>query len=164
MKRLILLVGIPGSGKTTLAQTLTAKGFERLCADDIRHELYGDATDQGDPKKVFEIFFERLENLLKVGKDIVADNINTKLDHRQQIIERAANFQYTDIRLWVLDVPLDVCLERNRKRDRQVPEEVIRRSFNTLSKYGQPVPREGQIVKIKIDQSGNWQFSPEQNI
>jgi predicted kinase len=164
VKRLILLVGIPGSGKTTLAQTLIAKGFERLCADDIRHELYGDAADQGDPKKVFEIFFERLENLLKADKDIVVDNINTKLDHRQQIIERAAKFQYTDIRLWVLDIPLDVCLARNKNRARQVPEEVIRRSFNTLTRYNQPMSSEGQIVKVKIDQSGNWQFSSVQNI
>ncbi len=159
MKRLILLVGVPGSGKTTLAQNLVSKGFDRLCADDIRLELYGDAAQQGDPKRVFAIFFERFETLLKEGKNIVVDNMNVKLEHRQQITAMARNSNYTNIQIWVLDVPLDICLARNRKRERQVPEDVITNSFNTLNRQGKPKTEEGEIVIVKADESGQWQFT-----
>ena len=152
------VVGRNGSGKTTLAQNLIAKGFERLCADDIRQELYGKAAEQGNPREVFAIFFERLEALLKEEKNIVIDNTNVKFDHRQQIIDRGRKFQYSDIHLWVLDIPLAVCLSRNKQRERQVPEEVIINLFNTLHKYGKPKATEGQIVFIKADESGQWQF------
>lgn len=159
MKRLILLVGVPGSGKTTLAQSLVKKGFERLCADDIRLELYSDAAEQGDAKEVFAIFFKRLEALLEDENNIVIDNTNIKFDHRQQIIDRARRSKYTDIQLWVLDVPLAVCLERNKKRERQVPEDVITNLFNTLNGRGKPKIEEGQIVIVKANEFGQWQFS-----
>ncbi|QQR55771.1 MAG: AAA family ATPase [Candidatus Melainabacteria bacterium] len=63
MKRLLLLVGIPGSGKTTLAEKLIEKGYHCLNADSIRRELYGDASAQGDPEQVFAIFSNSLKRL-----------------------------------------------------------------------------------------------------
>ena len=65
LKRLILLVGIPGSGKTTLAKKIVERGFTCLSADPIREELYGAAIEQGDAKEVFKIFFERLEDMIE---------------------------------------------------------------------------------------------------
>lgn len=89
MKKLVLLIGIPGSGKTTVAKKLTEKGYSRLCADDIRLELYGDEAEQGNPREVFAIFFQRLSDLMKENKDIVIDNTNARSNHRQQIYDYA---------------------------------------------------------------------------
>ncbi len=153
MKKLILLIGIPGSGKTTLAQKLVEKNFKRICADDIRGELFGDAIIQGDSSQVFGIFFERLEKLLAEGADIVVDNTNLNSKQRQPILERATAAGYTDVQLWLLDVPLAVCLKRNAGRDRVVPEDIVTNYHNELNRI-RPKRSEGKLVILRPNKEG----------
>jgi predicted kinase len=143
------------------------KGFHCLNADSIRFELYGDEAEQGDPKKVFEIFFERLEKALSEGKDIIVDNTNLKWKHRKPILERAEKAGYKDIQLWLLDVPLDVCLERNKGRERAVSEEIVANMFMEFNRTGRPKHSEGKLVLLRPakEESGNptseisdWRF------
>lgn len=143
------MVGVPGSGKSTLAQRLIDKGYALLNADSIRQELWGDANDQQSPDKVFELFFQRMDALLEADADIVVDNINTNPRHRAEIIDRAKRKGYSDIQLWVLDVPLDVCLERNRNRQRNVPEDIVTKMHNTLTGPGRPKKHEGRVVIVR---------------
>jgi len=149
VKKLVVMVGIPGSGKTTLAQKLVEKGFHYLNADTIRLELYGNEAEQGDKEKVFSIFFERLEAALQQGLDIVIDNTNINLRQRKPILERAQRFSYTDVQLWLLDVPLDVCLRRNSARTRIVPDDIVANMFMELNRAGRPQRTEGRLVIIR---------------
>lgn len=149
MKRLVLLVGVPGSGKTTLAQRLLEKGYMSLNADSIRQELWGDPGDQREPEKVFELFYQRLEEALAEGKDIVIDNTNINTKHRSPILQRAIKAGYQDIQLWILDVPLQVCLDQNRLRARAVPDEIVVNYFNTLQGHGKPRKHEGKLVIVR---------------
>jgi predicted kinase len=155
LKKLILLIGIPASGKTTLAQKLVLKGFSSINADTIRGELYGDELEQGDPQDVFSVFFDRLDVLLKAEKDIVVDNTNLKSVHRKQIIDRAQKIGYKDIQLWVLDVPLDVCLQRNANREKKVQEDVLANMFMTFNRSGRPRKEEGKLVLIRPGKDEN---------
>ena len=155
MKRLILLVGIPGSGKTTLAKKLTARGFLRLNADSIREALWGDAADQREPEKVFGVFFKQLEEALAQGLDIVIDNTNLNQKQRKPILDRAAKAGYSDIDLWLLDVPLDVCLSRNRMRERAVPDDIVANMFIELGRSGRPRKQEGRLVIIRPGKDEN---------
>lgn len=149
MKKLILLCGIPGSGKTTLAAKLAEQGFICLSADDIRQELWGDAAEQKEAEKVFEIFFDRLQQGLSRGWNIVIDNTNINTRHREPILQQAKKAGYKDIELWVFDIPLPVCIERNKQRGRIVPEEIITNMYTTLHGSGKPEKREGRIKYVR---------------
>jgi predicted kinase len=153
LKRLVLLVGIPGSGKTTLAQRLVDKGYQRFNADDIRQELFGDSGDQQDSERVFGLFFQRLEEAFARGEDVVVDNTNINTRHRSPILQRAISAGYSDIQIWILEVPLEVCLERNRARarngERNVPEEIVTNYHNTLLGPGRPRRHEGKLVVVR---------------
>jgi predicted kinase len=143
------MVGVPGSGKSTLAQRLIDKGYAVLNADSIRQELWGDASNQQDPAKVFELFYRRMDELLDAQRDIVVDNVNTNPQHREQLISRAKNKGYTDIQLWILDVPLETCLQRNRDRNRNVPDDIVSKMHYTLNGPGRPVKQEGRLVIVR---------------
>ncbi len=143
------MVGVPGSGKSTLAQRLADKGYAVLNADNIREELWGDPTDQREPDKVFEIFFQRMDELMSSGADIVVDNTNTNPRHRDQAISRARAQGYEDIQLWIVDVPLEICLERNRQRNRNVPEDIVAKMHGTINGPGRPKKHEGKIVIVR---------------
>jgi predicted kinase len=155
LKRIILLVGVPASGKSTLARKLVERGYQCVCADTIRAELYGNEIEQGEPAKVFEIFFQRLENLLKDGADIVVDNTNLKEQYRKEITDRAQKFGYEDIQLWILDVPLSVCIERNTNRERRIENDILTNMYNQFSRNGRPKRTEGKIVMIKPGKDEN---------
>jgi predicted kinase len=149
MKRLVLLVGIPGSGKTTLSKRLIERGFLRLCADDIRQELWGDAGEQKDPEKVFGIFFQKLDEAFARGLDVVVDNTNINTKHRQPILQKAITAGYEDIQLWVLDTPLEICLERNRNRERAVPDDIVANMYASVTGAGRPRSHEGKIIIVR---------------
>lgn len=149
MKQLVLMVGVPGSGKTTVAERLVKKGYHSMNADSIREELLGDANDQSQNEKVFETFFKRFEEHLQAEHDIVVDNINTNPRHREEIIAKARKQGYSDIQLWILDVPLETCLERNRQRQRTVPEDIVSKMHATLNGPGRPKKHEGKIVIVR---------------
>lgn len=149
MKKLVLMIGVPGSGKSTLSQRLIDKGYRALNADSIREELWGDPTDQKEPDRVFEIFFKRMDEMLAAGDDIVIDNTNTNPRHREQAISRARAHGYEDIQLWIIDVPLEICLERNRQRQRNVPEDIVAKMHATINGPGRPRKHEGKIVIVR---------------
>ena len=149
MKRIILLVGVPGSGKTTLAAKIAQKGFTVMNADSIRQELYGNAVEQGDQAAVFKIFFERMEKCMQDGMDLIIDNTNANPMHRKQILDRAKKFAYGDVQLWFMDTPLTVCIARNKNRERVVSEEIVSKMHMTLSRGGRPSREEGKLVLIR---------------
>ena len=162
MAKLILMVGIPGSGKSTLAKRIIAKGYHCMNADSIRQELYGEEDAQGNPEDVFKIFFERMEQAMQEEKNIVVDNTNLNPKHREQILERARKFNYSDVQLWLLDVPLEVCLERSRNRERAVADDIVTNMYMGLNKSGRPKRSEGKVVIIRPNQDGSdYLFFPQ---
>lgn len=140
------MVGIPGSGKSTIAGGLERHGYGRLNADTIRGELYGDESVQGDVFEVFNIFYERYEEMLAEKINIVIDNTNVHKNERNRLISLAKAAGYEEIELWLVNTSLKEALKRNEKRDRKVPVAVIEKMQAVLDESKDSLASEGTLV------------------
>ena len=128
MSELVYFVGIPASGKSTYAKELKGKGYNIHSSDSIREELYGDENTQGDPKEIFGILHKRVIEDLKSGKNCVYDATGISTKRRMAFLNTISHIDCKKICL-LFATPYEVCLERNKNRERKVPEEVIKRMY-----------------------------------
>lgn len=91
---LILLVGIPGSGKTTYAEKYIKEHPDtvHLSSDKIRAELWGDEGIQGDNNEVFSLMQTRAIEALNNGHSVVYDCTNVTRKDRSCIISLCPKF------------------------------------------------------------------------
>lgn len=148
-RKLLVIMGLPASGKSTLCERLVARGAVRVNRDDIRQRLYGDAGIYGDPKVVNREYYNELRAGFSKGGVVLSDNVNITIKHRRGTLQAAAEAGYSDITIVWVDVPLDVALDRNSKRDRKVPEPAIRGMHADLMKEGGPGAEEGNLLKLQ---------------
>ena len=138
MRELIVTMGIPGSGKSTIAAKTPTKHV--ICPDNIREMLFGDPTHQDNNDLVFAHAHSRLKTILNDGESVLFDATNVQAFARKELLDIAAQYPGTWKVLLVVDVPLAVAKERNAKRDRVVPEDVLDRMharfMQSLSQIG----------------------------
>ena len=129
MQEFIMLVGLPGSGKTTYAKELLSNdpSYSYFSSDSIRKELYGDENIQGDASQVFSLMQNRAIQDLKNGLSVIIyDATNIKRKDRLGILNRVKSLKM-DIQCecHIIWARLGTCIDRNNNRERVVPEEVI---------------------------------------
>ena len=133
MSKLIITRGLPASGKSTWAKQWVLEDPEhrvRINQDDIRLML-GKYWVPSREKLVQEIQFDAIIESLSRGFDVVIDNTNLNnkvLDQFNRLIKTFEDYEieYKDF----FDTPLSVCIERDKNRDLQVTEKVIRSFYN----------------------------------
>jgi predicted kinase len=132
MKTIWLMVGISGSGKSVMAQKIAeALKVPRISSDEIRGELCnGDMTDQSKNYQVFQTAFSRTKEALQKG-DVVVDATNKSVKERKEFRKIAIDCDARIVAV-VMDTIIEECLDKNSKRDRVVPEDVIHRQFSQL--------------------------------
>jgi predicted kinase len=142
----VLAIGLPGSGKTTWFRR---RGVTPLSSDLLRSVLFDDVEEQ----RYQGLVFSTLRSLLRAR--LIArmpwnyvDATNLSPRERRQWIHMARGLGY-EVHAVFFDVPLEVCLERNRRRDRVVPEDVMRRM---AAKLRPPKFEEGfaKIVVVRV--------------
>lgn len=148
MQKAYILVGIPGIGKSTKRAELLKNNDNIITAsaDDVRQELFGDAAIQGDFAAIFAEVNKRADEALKIGKDVIFDNTNITKFARKSAINIAKNNGAAVVAI-VFENNLTAALEGNAKRDRHVPEYVIK---NMSERFEDPSLEEGidEIVRV----------------
>lgn len=123
---LVLPIGIPGSGKTFWSK---ASKLPCVSSDDIREELYGDASIQGSFKEVFDLYYKRINTILDTVGICIGDATNITRWARETAIFRT---HPTKVVYVIMNNDLDRALRNNANRSRVCPERVIRRMYRQL--------------------------------
>ena len=131
MAKLIILCGLPGSGKSSYAEQFKAVD-DAFCtditvihsSDAIREELFGDAGSQEDNGRVFELMRKRTMEDLKAGKTVIYDATNITRKARKSAIA-CAHPTHDTVECHIVWAEPEECIRRDSLRDRKVGPEVI---------------------------------------
>jgi len=120
--RIVVLVGLPGSGKSTYLERLGVAG---LSSDAIRQLLADDIGDQSIHRRVFATLRYLLRQRLAIGRPVTyVDATNLTPRERRPYLAIGAAFDCAVEALY-FDAPLVVCQERNARRPRVVPADAL---------------------------------------
>lgn len=125
MPTLTTMVGIAGSGKSTIAAQIAAStGALIVSSDAIRGEIYGDENCQADPGKIFNIVHQRIHKALLEGKDVIMDATNLSCKRRMTFLRDLNMPNVKKNCIVVVTTPEDI-EERMKTRERKVSMEVV---------------------------------------
>lgn len=135
MAKIVLCRGIQGSGKTTWAKQWVLEDPEhrvRFNNDDIRNML-GKYWVTSREHLVSDIKKDFMVSAMEFGYDIVVDNMNfnpKEIEYYENLVDSTLGYmncysiEYKDF-----FIPLEVCIERDSKRENPIGEEVIRKTY-----------------------------------
>lgn len=135
MAKIVLCRGIRGSGKTTWAKQWVLEDPEhrvRFNNDDIRNML-GKYWVTSREHLVSDIKKDFMVSAMEFGYDIVVDNMNfnpKEIEYYENLVDSTLGYmncyslEYKDF-----FIPLEVCIERDSKRENPIGEEVIRKTY-----------------------------------
>jgi predicted kinase len=151
MKTLYITVGPPACGKSTFVKSYINVFKQKdayLSSDELRAKFGKDESDQTVTPQVFSHIKQKISEVLSDREDgyliIDATSINRK--NRKEYIELAKKNK-ARIVAWVFERNRNILVERNKNRDRVVPEWVIDKM---LTQYERPTTDEGFDEVIEI--------------
>lgn len=139
---LVVLIGPSGSGKTTFA----ARHFrqtEIVSSDECRALVSDDENDQAATPAAFRVLHAIVRERLRAHRTTVVDATNTKSRSRTPLLAAARKYG-RPVTAIVFDLPVELCLERNRARaSRSLPDDVIRRQHDQMTRSLVEIEQEG---------------------
>ena len=152
MTTLYVLIGLPGSGKSTWAQANAARlGAVVVGSDEVRREFQASGQNPLNGDAVFAEVEHRARALLHTNQSVILDATHFLRKYRTYTLYLAGDTHARRVAIW-FDVPLDICLQRNAQRsnltfgDEQVPEDVVRGMADLLQPPGQD--EFDEVVKV----------------
>lgn len=139
---LTLMMGLPGSGKSTMAAKIAENepNTTVLSSDKIRAELFGSAEVQGNNGKVFALLNSRMREALEDKKNVVVDSTNISFKARRGILSSVPQTVSPVKRIVLLTPSFETCKEQDAKRERHVGEDVI---WKYAKRFQLPTEAEG---------------------
>lgn len=151
MKNFVILIGLPGSGKTTYAQN-AYPDYTCLSFDSIREEIgimTKDEKRMGSPEQeamVRDVFQKRLSNAINEGKEIIIDNTNLRRKYRKPLVDIARKNGYNVSIVIVKTLSLK---ENIHRRAGQISPDII---IRMAEGYEYPQPDEYDTIKTHISE------------
>jgi len=129
MTQFMMLVGIAGSGKSTIAEKISNSAVY-LSSDKLREELLGDENNQDKNSDIFVEMAKRTKEALQAGFDVVYDATNISRKKRRGLLQQLP--KNVTKRVIYMATEMDVIKYQNENRDRVVPPEVIDRMYKNM--------------------------------
>lgn len=153
----IMMMGLPGSGKSTFAEKwVNEKTGQRVRVnmDDLRIMTFGgiDHMYDGFQTKIEpyinNLCYTAIDQALSRGFEVIVDNLNIGKKHLTKL-QKLANKYGHDLKVVYIHVPLEVAIERNRNRERSIPERRYPDIHNQLEKRITELNQlEGLLIEI----------------
>lgn len=150
MSKLFIMMGAPGSGKTTWCKNNVPKNAVYISRDEIRFSIIKDKDSYFSKEKiVYDIFINKINEALESGLDVYADQTSLNAGSRKKLID-ALNKRPDEIIGIYFTTPLDIVLQRNAQRTGRalVPEDVVINMFNSLTR---PTLDEGFTEILEVE-------------
>ena len=158
----IIGIGLPGSGKSTVLKPLAAsRGMAYISPDDVRLELAGDTRDHSKEVQVWKTVHRRLADAIGSG-GAVLDATHAKAKDRRSIAAFSREQGASNIIGYWMQTDIDTAIRRNAVRDRQVPVDVIRK-MDTSLRSDPPSTDEGFDSIEKVNNAFAY-FKPGDNV
>jgi predicted kinase len=127
------MVGTPGSGKSTKAKEIAKnRNAVIVSGDDIRAQLYGSAEIQGNWVEIHNEIESQVAAAAESNRPVILDGTHYRSPYRKEAIELLHSYGYEWIEAVVMETTLATCLARNFKRERNVPDYVVKAMHEKL--------------------------------
>jgi len=138
---LIILVGLPASGKSTFAfklkENLELKFQNKVIIidpDKIRNKIFPNSFDFKNEPLIREKNIQSIRKHLIKDYIVISDDLNyySSMRHDLKLIADSLNLKFYIIHI---STPLRLCVKRNEERGKPIPNEVIINIYNKLDNF-----------------------------
>lgn len=156
MSALVVVCGLPGVGKTTVAETAAERLDARLLRTDVvRKELVGEPTyDAAETRRVYTALLERAEATLEGGASVVLDGTFRRASQRRRAKAAAADHDAA-FELLCVECPTERVRERIARREGDASDadfaihERLRESFEPITIPHTTVDNAGPLERTR---------------
>jgi len=129
MSKLIITVGLPGSGKSTWLARL---GVNAISSDEIRRWIIDDPTNQTIHRVVFCTMRYLIVQRLNAGRPATYVDATHLTPWERRPYIRLGQLYDCDVEAVFFDTPVEICIARNEARSRIVPNDALRMMAHKL--------------------------------
>lgn len=167
MQKVLILRGLPASGKSTFAKELVGMGgWSRVNKDELRSMVHNGQWTRINEKLILKMRDDLITQILVAGGNVVVDDTNLHPRHELEIKKLVKDLALGDVQVEIkdFDLPLDECIERDLKRVNSVGASVIYEMYVKYVKKNRDARYEHKRVNIPslivdIDGTAAFNFS-----